>query len=59
MDADLAERYNLIEYHPEIFEELKALLVKYIRDGRSTPGAPQQNSGPVHDYWDEIDWIKQ
>ena len=31
----------------EIEERLTKLLEKYVADGRSTPGAPQQNAGPV------------
>jgi hypothetical protein len=29
--------------------------VKYILDGRSTPGKPQKNTGG--DYWDELKWM--
>jgi arylsulfatase A-like enzyme len=44
---DLPERQNQYAAHPEIVHELKALLEKYKRDGRSTPGAPQKNDVPV------------
>jgi arylsulfatase A-like enzyme len=44
---DLAERHNRYAEQPEKVRELKGLLEKYIRDGRSTPGAPQKNDGPV------------
>lgn len=40
---DLAQRYNQYEQKPELVAELKVLLEKYIRDGRSTPGTPQKN----------------
>ena len=33
--------------HPEIVARLTKLLEKYVADGRSTPGAPQQNTGEV------------
>ena len=33
--------------HPEIVERLTKLLEKYVADGRSTPGAPQSNTGEV------------
>lgn len=59
MVGDVTERRNLIMQKPEIAEELKALLIKYICNGRSTPGAPQKNTGAQHDYWDEIAWAKQ
>ena len=44
---DLAERRNLCPEQPEKVAELKALLEKYKRDGRSTPGAPQENDVPL------------
>jgi arylsulfatase A-like enzyme len=44
---DLIERNNRYADHPEIVERLEKLLEKYIRDGRSTPGAPQQNDVAV------------
>ena len=47
---DVSERRNQFAEHPEVVRELKELLEKYKRDGRSTPGAPQKNdvaiSGP-------------
>ena len=44
---DLGERRNHFTEKPEIVSELKALLEKYKRDGRSTPGAPQSNDVPI------------
>ncbi len=44
---DLAERRNLCAEQPEKVAELKKLLEKYKRDGRSTPGAPQENDVPL------------
>jgi arylsulfatase A len=41
LKTDPAEKTNLQEKYPEKVAELKALLSKYIRDGRSTPGRPQ------------------
>jgi arylsulfatase A len=40
---DLGERRNLYAELPDKVRELANLLEKYQRDGRSTPGAPQQN----------------
>jgi len=40
---DLAERHNYFAEKPELVRELKTLLEKYKADGRSTPGAKQQN----------------
>jgi arylsulfatase A len=41
LSQDLAERRNLYNEHPEVVKRLKALLEKYQRDGRSTPGPTQ------------------
>jgi arylsulfatase A len=38
-------------------DDLKALLAKYIEEGRSTPGAKQDNEGM--DNWPQIDWMKK
>lgn len=40
---DIAQRDNRYADKPELVTELKSLLERYIRDGRSTPGAPQRN----------------
>jgi len=45
LSTDPAEQHNLQAKHPEIVERLTTLLKKYVADGRSTPGAPQQNNG--------------
>ena len=45
---DVGERKNLYREHPEIVKRLTALLEKYVADGRSTPGAKQSNTTPVH-----------
>jgi len=42
---DPAESHNVQDKHPEIVQRLTELMQKYIDDGRSTPGAPQQNEG--------------
>lgn len=56
MEGDVTERYNLIDECPEIAGELRELLIKYINDGRSTPGKKQKNTGEKHDCWEEIEW---
>jgi len=40
----------------EIVQELKSLLVKYISEGRSTPGIPQKND-PLTGPWHQINFI--
>jgi arylsulfatase A len=44
---DRSQRRNFYAERPEIVRELKELLEKYKRDGRSTPGPPQQDDPPV------------
>ncbi|MCC6126510.1 MAG: hypothetical protein IT426_16240 [Pirellulales bacterium] len=44
--ADLSERRNLYGERPDIVRELKDLLEKYKREGRSTPGERQENDDP-------------
>ena len=55
LKEDPSEEENLIEQYPEKVKELKSLLEEYIRNGRSTPGAPQQNDGP--ERWAELEWM--
>ncbi len=46
--TDLGETKNVQAAHPEVVARLRTLLEKYAADGRSTPGAPQPNTGAVH-----------
>lgn len=55
MNGDVTERYNLIAEQPEIADRLKRKLIKYIDNGRSTPGEKQKNYAGLN-CWDEIDW---
>ena len=55
LDADVSEQRNTIADHPDVAEGLEALLSDYIRNGRSTPGAPQPNTGSP--YWPELWWL--
>jgi hypothetical protein len=50
LKSDIAEKQNLQADHPEIVKRLTGLLEKYVAEGRSTPGAPQQNTVTV-DIW--------
>ena len=52
LDADIGERRNLFTERPDVVERLTALLVDYVRSGRSTPGVPQKNTGPEH--WERL-----
>ncbi len=44
--TDVAEQFNVYTEHPEIVAELKALLIKEIKAGRSTSGVSQKNTPP-------------
>jgi len=54
---DPAEETNLFAAHPEIVQKLGAQLARIIASGRSTPGAPQKNTGPA--TWPEVAWMNQ
>lgn len=56
MERDSVESSNLQEERPEIVKELAVLLYKYITDGRSTPGARQNNKQGKR--WSQIDVIR-
>ena len=57
MKSDPGEKTNVYAEHPEVVSRLTALLRKYIQEGRSTPGKPQQNDGNKN--WKEIQKIMQ
>lgn len=44
LSADIGETKNLQADQPKVVERLTKLLERYIADGRSTPGKPQQNA---------------
>jgi arylsulfatase A-like enzyme len=47
LSQDIGEKDNVEAQHPEIVRRLTKLLERYVADGRSTPGAPQKNTGPT------------
>ncbi len=53
---DPAEKNNLQAANPEKVAELQELLTQYIKNGRSTPGAPQTNEGEMS-AWKQLWWI--
>ncbi|MFW5856930.1 MAG: sulfatase family protein [Planctomycetota bacterium] len=57
LEADIGERANLQDRHPEVVQELTDLMTRYVREGRSTPGAPQPNTGPRH--WPQLNWLAE
>lgn len=57
LDEDPAETTNLQASEGEQVQALKALLADYIRQGRSTPGAPQDND-PIESEWKQIRFLE-
>lgn len=57
MKTDPAEKNNVYAEHPEVVKELKELMIKYVKEGRSTPGASQKNDGP--EVWKQLSWMEE
>lgn len=57
LSRDIGETVNVQDRHPEIVAELTALLTRYVKEGRSTPGAPQPNTGVKH--WPQLHWLSE
>lgn len=57
MEADIEEKYNVCGDYPGIVRSMYALLAKYIREGRSTPGLPQSNDGEYP--WKQLSWMEE
>jgi len=55
---DPGETTNLQATNPEKVKELRSLLVRYIVEGRSTPGLPQKNDS-IDFEWRQIEFINQ
>ena len=55
LDKDPQESINLVETEVKKVTELKAILTKQIRDGRSTPGKTQKNDS-INFEWTQIDF---
>lgn len=59
LNKDPSEKNNLYEKLPDKVEELTALMASYVENGRSTPGATQENMGSHlnGDKWNQIEAI--
>lgn len=56
MDADIGEHFNLYGTQPEVEKDMLETLSRYIREGRSTPGIPQENCpNPI---WPGLEFMK-
>ena len=53
---DIGEKDNVYEKHPEVVAELRDLLIKQLREGRSTPGTVQKNT-PPNGPWTGLQWL--
>ena len=58
LKEDPSETNNVIASHTEKVNELKILLTKYISEGRSTPGEPQQNDA-IKREWKQVGFINE
>lgn len=47
METDPGEQKNLHKEKPDVVAQLTELLEKYVKNGRSTPGAPQKNDAEI------------
>jgi arylsulfatase A-like enzyme len=47
LSHDLGETTNVQDQYPEVVARLTKLLEKFVREGRSTPGARQPNTGDI------------
>lgn len=56
LKTDPSETNNLQAIETEKVNELKALLIKYIKEGRSTPGLPQKNDA-IDFEWKQINFV--
>ena len=59
ISRQIGETKNIYREKPEIVREIRDILIRYIRDGRSTPGAPQRNEGD-QEWSDNLieNWMK-
>ncbi len=53
LESDPTETNNVAGEHPELVKELTEMMQGYIEEGRSTPGAVQENNGetPLYPAW--------
>ena len=58
LENDPSETNNLYLTNQEKADELKTLLIKYITEGRSTPGAQQQNDS-IDFEWQQVDFMNE
>jgi arylsulfatase A len=57
LSEDIGEKNNVYEQYPEKVKELQSILSEYIKDGRSTVGEIQPNTGEKH--WEQLHWLSE
>ncbi|MGB5436419.1 MAG: arylsulfatase [Maribacter sp.] len=59
--VDPGEQTNLYGNHPEVEHQLQQLMLRYIEDGRSTPGTKQENDpeGYGSKDWKQLEMLKE
>lgn len=58
LEDDISEENNVIDKHPEIVNDLRDSLAKYIKEGRSTEGTPQTNQPDrPTGAWEQLAWM--
>ena len=55
LEKDPEETRNLYDSNREIANHLRELLIRYVEEGRSTPGLPQKNDGSYP--WKQLLWM--
>ena len=58
LKEDPEETKDLSKQYPEKVQQLRQLLIKYVKEGRSTPGIPQQND-PVKEWPQLKPWMEE
>lgn len=57
LKSDVGEKSNVAGEYPHVVDDLTQLLTSYVLNGRSTPGAPQQNADDV--LWPQLWWMEE
>lgn len=56
LEEDPGESRNVCNSYPDVVKELRALLTRYVKEGRSTPGNSQMNNGTYP--WKQLSWME-
>lgn len=56
LENDIGETTNVVGKYPDVYERMRAELIKIVKNGRSTEGTVQQNNGVQ--VWDTVRWME-